>query len=457
MAIEQSTKPLTTANTTTMASTASTAGKTTTYGDKMDRLHEAGIELVAAAVILALVMVAAVALIVIKIKRVLDAYPLLCTYGMHTNQSTQFPDDGLCDLIFFDSAYKDNTNLLSLPSSFGENMNAFLSAARHYGRTDFGVAFAYEYRFKLRVDLTVTNPVPLEEIWKRGISDFGIVDMPAFGVQYNDIQETFATLKELKAVAERKADAVRPPYIVLGAVPLASAGVYASKMRNLFTPTMFISQGHYAFGDSHVTFCRVTPTTLLRKGTAWRDYPYDLTEAVAALQKIKDEGGSAKLLVSVGMKSRLTTVAEDIVPSMYTAPCIHDVNARAFNSYVEICTDNYWRSRLQYNNLFTAMYAADPSDSRRFVYDDEYSLCQKMCSIKGSLGHRVRFGIAVYDLEYEDYLDRCSWLNKFGAFSRVKMVRKIVDYFRNSEDSDLRECPQNLSCDTFKYVPPQAG
>ncbi|KAH7950241.1 hypothetical protein HPB49_021551 [Dermacentor silvarum] len=345
--------------------------------DGLTRLHEARKELIAAAAVLSLITVAAVALIVIKIKRVLDAYPLLCTYGMQTNQSTLFPDDGLCDLIFFDSACKDNKNLLSLPSSFSENMNTFLSAARSYRRTDFGVAFAYEYRFKLRVDLKVTNPVPLEELWKWGICDFGIVDMPAFGVKYNDIQDTFTTLKELNAVAERKSDAIRPPYIVLGAVPLASVDDYVSKMKNLFTPTLFISQGHYAFGDSHVPFCHVTPPTLLQKGVAWRDYPYDLTEAVAALKKITDDGGPAKLLVSVGMKSR-GTVTKLNERSMYTAPCIYDVKAQPFRSYVEICTDSVWRSRLEYNNIFNAMYAVDQSDDRRFVYDDEYSLCQKV-------------------------------------------------------------------------------
>ncbi|KAL1427320.1 hypothetical protein MTO96_017608 [Rhipicephalus appendiculatus] len=376
-------------------------------------------------------------------KKVLGAYPLLCTYGMQTNGSTLFPEDGLCDLIFFDSAYKDNQNVLSLPSSFGDNMKAFLAAATSYRVTDFGVAFAYEYRIALRADLTATNPVPLEVFWKKGIGDFGIIDMPAFDVEENDIHDTFATLKELNAVAKQKPDAARPPYIVLGGALRLPPHVYASEMRDMFSPTLLINHGHYAFADSDVPFCAVVPPTMRLHV---QNYPYNIITAVSVLQSLSYEDVSAKLLLSVGMKGRSTTALPG-EPALPGGRCLHDVKAKAFRSYVEVCTDAFWSTQLKYDTLRYDAYTFDASERKWFIFDDEYAICEKICRMREAYTFPVRYGIAVYDLEYEDYSNKCSWLNKFGAFSRVKMSRKIVEYFSNYDVNDFPHCEREVPSD----------
>ncbi|KAH6943599.1 hypothetical protein HPB50_024786 [Hyalomma asiaticum] len=77
-------------------------------------------------------------------KKPLDAQPLLCTYGAETNTTTLFPGDGLCDLIFYDSAYKHNRDIPNVPSSFSESMNAVLSHSSNYKATEIGIGFTYE-------------------------------------------------------------------------------------------------------------------------------------------------------------------------------------------------------------------------------------------------------------------------------------------------------------------------
>ncbi|XP_054923944.1 uncharacterized protein [Dermacentor andersoni] len=209
-------------------------------------------------------------------KRASDAYPLLCTYGTETNGSTLFPDDGLCDLIFYDSAYKHDRNLPTLPASLSESMNAVLSASLGYRTTEIGIAFAYDHMATLLKDMKADRF--LEAFWDRHAYHFGIVDMPAFGVEYKDIIQVFVVLKvrELSALAQKNPNANEPPYIVLGAVPLKHADDYASQMRAVYSPTLFISQGHFAFGDSKVPDCRVYPPTILTKPLASQGYLYDL-------------------------------------------------------------------------------------------------------------------------------------------------------------------------------------
>ncbi|KAK8756513.1 hypothetical protein V5799_000784 [Amblyomma americanum] len=231
-------------------------------------------------------------------KRGLDARTLLCTYGDATNSSTVFPPDGLCDLIFFDSAYKGYKNVPLMQGSFEDNIKVFLSAAQGYQNTEFGVAFAY------------------------------------------------------KAV---------------------------------YTPTLFISQGHYAFGDNELPDCKMVPPTMLQKPAASQGYTYDL-----------------------------------------------------------VCTSSFFRKKLKYFDSLEAAYTVNVFKKTMFVYDNEKGLCTKMCRLK-SQNDNLQFGIAVFDLDYEDYNNSCTDLNVFGAFSRLKMVRKLVDYFRTPSASGAR-CESDVPC-----------
>ncbi|XP_049523441.1 uncharacterized protein LOC125945554 [Dermacentor silvarum] len=88
----------------------------------------------------------------------------------------------------------------------------------------------------------------------------------------------------------------------------------------------------------------------------------------------------------------------------------------------------YLRYNLKYSEALDAMYTYDNSLFVMFMYDDEEGLCRKVCNIK-SKHEALEFGLAVYDLDYEDYYNNCSARNLFGAFSRLKMVRRLSTTF----------------------------
>ncbi|KAL1427323.1 hypothetical protein MTO96_017611 [Rhipicephalus appendiculatus] len=319
-----------------------------------------------------------------------------------------------------------------------------LDVASSYRLTEFGVAFAYEHRSSLLHVLSGSGENPLHVFWRRNVPNFGIVDVPAFGVSYDQISEVYKALRELSKEANKKPDLQKPVDIVLGAAPIKHENFYGTKMRDVFAPTLFISHGHYTFGDSEMSDCRVLPPTVLQKPAHSSGYMYDLSEATSALRKVQIAGGSSDWLVSVGMKGRWTTAVDAATTLSIGSRCKHDVHAVPFGYYAQVCRDASLRPRLRYNNHYYAMETSDARKNRMFVYDNEEGLCKKLCNIK-SQNLQLRFGVAVYDLEYEDYGDACADLNVFGAFSRLKMVRKIVDYY-GSLPSDASDCEKAVPC-----------
>ncbi|KAK8772831.1 hypothetical protein V5799_012636 [Amblyomma americanum] len=72
----------------------------------------------------------------------------------------------------------------------------------------------------------------------------------------------------------------------------------------------------------------------------------------------------------------------------------------------------------------------------------------QLCKVKYQ-ERDVTFGIAVYDVDYDDYDNECGSINKFGENSRLKALRKIVDYCKNLGGQMFNEA----SC-TSAVVPP---
>ncbi|KAK8757358.1 hypothetical protein V5799_005004 [Amblyomma americanum] len=122
------------------------------------------------------------------------------------------------------------------------------------------------------------------------------------------------------------------------------------------------------------------------------------TEMMTAMLRLKSYGphGIRELerrrvptagLVSVTMKGRWTTPSPGR-PLEFFERCERDPGATSFGSYTELCR------------------------VKNEVLD-------------------VNFGIAAYDVDYDDYANECRMMNKLGAHSRLKVLRKIVDYYRS--------------------------
>ncbi|KAH8037792.1 hypothetical protein HPB51_017292 [Rhipicephalus microplus] len=100
---------------------------------------------------------------------------------------------------------------------------------------------------------------------------------------------------------------------------------------------------------------------------------------------------------------------------------------------------DYFYSRERYNYSYNFRYRYQ--DGRILLWDTEGSLREKMCRLKRNYT-KVPYSLAAYDLDWDDEEDTCAFANWFGAYSRVKMVRVLSDFFHDgfSRAHDEADC-----------------
>ncbi|KAH7950244.1 hypothetical protein HPB49_021554 [Dermacentor silvarum] len=302
---------------------------------------------------------------------------LLCIYGERTTSDAVMARDGLCHYAFYDSLYARARNNLSSGQPFEKDLQTFMRVAAKYNKTTSGVAFAFD---KLR-----------------------------------------------------------------------------------FHPDLLIVLGHYQFGDNTVKNCAVMPPTRHPDDdppdNVAKAYSYDLSNGPFSLREFYATNGVSRGLLSVTMKGRWTEPKTSDAMDFFS-PCLYDPSSESFGSYTEValldkalvtssggrpvliakglaarhfvmqvCKHTRYAAELNYSASHYAMLAHQATGGRAFAYDNERGLCDKICRVKREVDD-VYFGIAAYDIDYDDYGNYCASLNMYGPHSRLKALRKIVDYFR---------------------------
>ncbi|KAH7944340.1 hypothetical protein HPB52_018473 [Rhipicephalus sanguineus] len=102
---------------------------------------------------------------------------------------------------------------------------------------------------------------------------------------------------------------------------------------------------------------------------------------------------------------------------------------------MQVCPDrrsgDKTKYKLTYSRDHVSVLCHAPGSLRVFVYDNEDALAIKLCSIKNDEGFEdFKFGVAVYDIDYDDHDNECASLNRFGRQSRLKQVKQTLDYMR---------------------------
>ncbi|KAH6943038.1 hypothetical protein HPB50_014216 [Hyalomma asiaticum] len=173
---------------------------------------------------------------------------------------------------------------------------------------------------------------------------------------------------------------------------------------NVFTPQLFIALGHYECGDNTFQDCRVVPPTLLSRPPQLSadnsSYQHDMTMAADSVRKMAARGVNALWAISVTMKGRWTVLEKAEKPDVLSR-CVYDPEAVSFGSYPELCT-------------IKAQHTS------------------------------TDIGIAVYDVDYEDFANTCARTNWGGRFSRLRALQLLLNFFRtkfndpSEEDACLR-------------------
>ncbi|XP_077490796.1 uncharacterized protein LOC144101491 [Amblyomma americanum] len=358
--------------------------------------------------------------------------------------------DGLCDVAFYDSIYADNTNFLYGGSPFDSDLVTFMRAATRYTRTSLGVAFAFQHMDRLGNDLRKTNPGPLELFWQSGIYHTGILDTPT-NASRNQMTTAMYRLRELDNLGQSQRALGHQPLTVLAVPAPGKQWMYfldEDFQRLQFIPNYIVVYGHYQFGDNTVENCAVMPPTRLSAVALppqlRTTYLYELTAGPQALRELERKQVPTHALLSVTMKGRWTTVYPG-QPLDFFSRCELNPSAKSFGSYAEVCKDRNYQYNLRYEPQHYAVLTYESTNRSAFTYDNEDGLAAKLCKVKYQ-ERDVIFGIAAYDVDYDDYANECGSINKFGENSRLKALRKIVDFYKNLGSQMFNEASCTTTC-----------
>ncbi|XP_070380530.1 uncharacterized protein [Dermacentor albipictus] len=366
--------------------------------------------------------------------QMMDDQPLVCTVGRRLNSTRMFPPDGLCEYIFFDSLYKQGRNSIVAPEGFDTNLRTFIDVAPLHEITAFGVGITFDSVHHLELLLNSSAPSfkPMEIFWDNAIYHLAILDTATVSPVEHEVISALGCLKMNQG---------RKIFTVFAAsIPDdAWANLYIRNFTTLFKPDLFIGFGHYTRGDNSLKSCRIVPPTLFQRPPgAEYSYQHDMTAGFETFKKLSVPGLALKFALSVTLKGRLTV---STVPNMYDffTPCLTNETADSFATYAEVCKNPGFKTAPIYDSQVDATRILHAVKPEVFSYDDRVGLCKKLCTMKAQ-DTSMKFGIAVYDLDYADFSNTCG--SKDGPFSRLHLVRNILNFFRTRyrTTADTADC-----------------
>ncbi|KAL3197214.1 hypothetical protein MRX96_014825 [Rhipicephalus microplus] len=317
---------------------------------------------------------------------------LLCTIGGKLSAPEILPESGLCHYLFYDSVYKKGFVPYD-PVTVDPSLSIFVANRGAVAHTLTGVGFAYKYHQQLLLQLLESDEVPSKKILRNeNICNFGILDTPTNGfdeISLHKILQIFGFLHEATMLWKTEDETCVTVFTAPPGVNTLE-DLYVDYFSHFFKPDIIVIRSHYLEGDNTFEDCRVVPPTMLRMPpllTTNSSYTDDMSTAAETIKRLVERGVDTQWALSVTMKGRWNTLKPG-QPAAFLSECVYDPSAESFGSYSELC-----RVGLQY-----------------WPYS---------------------FGIAVYDVDYEDISKACPSSFK-ETFERVLHTRLLVDYFKHS-------------------------
>ncbi|KAL3185826.1 hypothetical protein MRX96_028712 [Rhipicephalus microplus] len=314
--------------------------------------------------------------------------------------------------------YKNNKN--PLVGNWDQDVNSILSKAKKTDRakTQFGLGFAFEYRRNLIQDLMKYS---LEVFWEHSVFHFGILDCPGHATRQAEMDEVFVALKTLNDRVQTARASGDGSYIILGAVSNDNKwnDYFKSKFSSVFTPDLFISVSHQFQGDPQRSNCHATPPTIFKKPQYLHD-SHDLHDATGALVSIASMPAGPRLSLSISVKGRWSELLPSARYSLFEK-CHSGTPGPYFGALSDIC--NVWPFSVTY--IYQPEYKSASfhnSDTHRIITMETWKTLEQKLGFAWTRLHKVKFGFAVYDLDYEDMNNTCSEINTYGSYDRLKII-----------------------------------
>ncbi|XP_049513964.1 uncharacterized protein LOC125941079 [Dermacentor silvarum] len=254
----------------------------------------------------------------------------------------------------------------------------------------------------------------------------------------DSVLDSIRVFKEFHKLLKRYAEGKNQRTLTFfGYTPLSQEWIdLIPSILSIFTPDIFVFHGHNSLVQRKWnSSCTILPQNAV---IDMPGLPISLTTAHKTLSEVAEEQHTPAWAVSVTAAGRWNRPKNAANQDDYKLlkECIRPPrNFTKFGSITEVCNNpNYVRLEDKDDH---SGYAYSLQDGLIMTYDTSDMLRQKLCRQKANLTH-IDYGIAVFDLEYEDDSDLCP----SGSYSHIKMARALAEFFESKYNtaSDLTDC-----------------
>ncbi|XP_075526715.1 uncharacterized protein LOC142558469 [Dermacentor variabilis] len=140
--------------------------------------------------------------------------PLLCSFEATLSPNLTFPEDGLCDINFFQALEGKHTFLKDKGGEHNAAFDAFLANAAKQNKTEHGVGLDYNYHGatgKVLKEPVATKTI--QELWGKKIYHWAYLNPQVYDLTADNITHLFEILKDIKWKIDMTIKPNRPHYV----------------------------------------------------------------------------------------------------------------------------------------------------------------------------------------------------------------------------------------------------
>lgn len=357
---------------------------------------------------------------------------LLCTISFRALYKMQYPPDGLCDILFYTSAYYEPNEDEFRGAYDTSSFDLFRTQARSSsGATDYGVSFDYQYAADTSKALrSETGQRKFKKLWDDQIYHYGILhtwDEPSVLKAPNTKLGLIKVLKE-QTDKIKGSDTVE---LVIGfqfknGNDLTNLKDVADYILKTYPITVLVAISHlfkkkksdlfsYSNGPSTWDGCA-------RKENKKADCPHLMKDIATQLKATKSVKNST-VMVSFTMAGAFWKLNSGV----YVVKTNVNFNlggywqSRYFSpvEHTQACVENHTEpARLDKAGQF--MYTGSGDNWLLLAYDTSETMQTKMKKFFELMGSPAgRRGWAVYDVDFDDYSNKCNYSSNFHGLRAV--------------------------------------
>ncbi|XP_077497520.1 uncharacterized protein LOC144108113 [Amblyomma americanum] len=360
---------------------------------------------------------------------------LICTLNANMSQKKvpELPEDGLCDLAFYQANETEHAILKGPGGPFAASLELIFQAAAQHTKTEYGLSFDFfhmEATEKLLAEDVARKT--LDDLWKKKIYHYAFLLLSYSTLEVKSYRKVFHNLQKVKDILQRNSAPARPSYFLIAETfstePWMNHGF--NNIRERMHVHGAVVYGHLIEDDRGTG--QILPPSFWNWTSieAVQVYKYNLDTAHQALSQLPYKKlAYTQFFLSVSLGGRYYTPTkgerhEILAKNGYLTkdPMLIDIG--------KVCKDKDWVAGYREESPMGGYYDNSKID-RVVTYDDQKSFRAKLCKGKKQIV-KEKYGIAAYDADMDDPANVCGK----GSYSRLRFLKKLLHFFNEKFNAD---------------------